>query len=122
MWIKTILLLVLTVIVFLSGYWLHRAGSPYGTFVLAIHKLVALVAIVIIGSLLVAAQRRIGLSGGDAYVVAAAVVLLIAAMASGGFISAMETAPKWVLVFHRIIPYFSAIAAGACVYISWVKA
>jgi len=121
-WIKTILLLILAVMVFWAGYWLHRAGSPYGPFVLAFHKLAALAAIVIIASLLVGVQRSVGLSAGDAYVIAAAVVLLIVAMASGGVISAMETVPQWVLVFHRIIPYFIAIAASACVYISWVKA
>ncbi|MBC8376829.1 MAG: hypothetical protein H8E26_12350 [FCB group bacterium] len=121
MWIKILLLVVFGGTVFLTGYWLHRTGSTYGTFVLAIHKVVALIAMILIGALLVAVNRDIGLSMTDIYLSAATLILLIITMASGGVISAVDKSPQWVLLLHRIIPYFASIAAGYCAYISFTK-
>ena len=121
MWIKTIFLVIFGAIVFLTGYWLHRTGSPYGTFVLAIHKLVALIAIIFIGTLLVAVNRDVGLSMAELFLAGAALILLIVTMASGGVLSAVDKSPQWVLLLHRIIPYFASLAAGLCAYISLTK-
>ena len=121
MWLKLIVLVAMGLIVFLTGYWLHRAGSPYGAFMLAIHKLVALAALVFVGSLVVLAQRDAGLIAEDIYVVGVAFILVIVTFVSGGVLSAMGEAPKWLLYLHRILPYFSTGASGACVYIALTR-
>jgi hypothetical protein len=85
--LRVIGLLVATVVIFGSGVWFTRAGRPYGVALQTVHKLVAL-----------------------------AGLFAVATFASGGVVSASETAPVWVLWLHRVAPWFGGVlaAASAC--------
>lgn len=117
MLVKTGFLAVAGMIVFLSGFWLHRTGSPYGVFVLAIHKLVALLALVFIGSLVISTQKAMGLSSSELWIIASALVLLIVTFGSGGIVSAKDSVPQWVVYLHRVVPYFSTALTSYSVYL-----
>jgi len=117
MWIKTGFLVTMGLIVFMTGFWLHRAGSPYGVFMLAIHKLLALLAIVFIGSLVVSAQKAVGLATSELLIIGSALLLLIITFGSGGIVSAKDSVPHWLLYLHRIIAYFSTALASYSAYL-----
>lgn len=100
-------------VILVSGFRLHRAGKPYGTLLLTLHKLVALGALVylILNILHVTPISMpamvVGLLAGFFF------VLLIA---SGGWISAAKQAPEAVLVVHKVLPYLAILATAAVLY------
>lgn len=56
--VKTILTVILFVITVLLGFWLHKSGRPFDTFLFTIHKLTAL-ATVFFGSMLLYTKLKI---------------------------------------------------------------
>ena len=113
---KLTTLIVLTVIVFLTGYWLHRSGSPYGTATLTIHKLLALAAIGLAGTIVFTAYKGFGMQGSDLMLWGSTIILLLIVIVTGGVVSAIESAPAWLIHIHRLLPYFATTVAAISVY------
>lgn len=95
-----------------SGVWLTRAGRPFSTATLTVHKLVALACVVVVAVLAWRVGRATSLSAGEWAGIAAAVVLCVAAFVSGGVASAMEPAPASVVWAHRVGSWLAVVAVG----------
>ena len=102
------------VVVLATGVWLTRSGWPFGAALLNVHKLIALVAIVILGVLVYHTARVAPLSTTDWAIVISAGALCVASFATGVVVSAMESAPTWVLWLHRVGTWFAVGAAALC--------
>lgn len=102
------------VIVLGTGVWLTRSGWPFGAALVAVHKLVALLATVVLGILVYRATRTAPLTGADLAFVISAGVLIVVSFASGGVASASSNAPVWVLWVHRLATWVATGAAAAC--------
>lgn len=89
-------------IVIVSGISLTRGGKPFGTAVLSAHKVVALAAVVAIGVAVYDAARLGPLSRVALTATGIVAVLNLTSFVSGGVVSAMDAAPKWVTWLHRI--------------------
>lgn len=100
--LRVIGFLVAAVVIFGSGVSLTRAGRPYGVALQTVHKLVALAAVVVVGVMAYQASRAGALSTLESTVVRLAGLFAVATFASGGVVSASETAPVWVLWLHRV--------------------
>lgn len=111
-------LLVSGVVIFGTGIMLTRAGRPYGTAVLTVHKLVDLAAVVVIGVMVYRANRAVPLSAVEWAIVLAAALLTIATFATGGLVSASENPPEWAVRLHRIAPWVAGLLAAASAYIA----
>lgn len=98
------------VVVLASGVWLTRAGWPFGTGLLTVHKLVALAAAVALGVLVYRSSRSGGFEALDWAIVIAAGVLTIASFASGGVVSAVESPPSWALWTHRLVTWIATVS------------
>ncbi len=94
-------------VVIATGFWLARAGRPYGTLLLNVHKLVDLGAVVFIGWSVYGASRSAPLPGALWAAAAVASVCTIAAFATGGVVSANATAPGWVARMHGVGAWLS---------------
>lgn len=108
--------LVAAAVVFATGFVLTRSGQPYSVSLLALHKLVDLGAIIFIGWIVVTALQSGALHAVDWALVAAALILAIATLATGGLVSARESAVTWITLVHRWLPWPLALVAAAAVY------
>ncbi len=88
----------------LTGLLLARTGRTYGTALLTVHKLAALVVIAALVLRVRAAHLDAGLPAGAWAVAVAAGLLLVAAVATGGLLSALDQTPALVAVAHRFVP------------------
>lgn len=104
------------VIVFASGFWLARAGRPYVTPLLTVHKLVSLAGIVFVGVLVFQAARNGAYTQLDWFIVVAVLVAAVAVFATGGVASAISDTPVWVLVVHRVVPWPLVALVGLTAY------
>jgi hypothetical protein len=120
--VRSLGLLIAGIIVFGTGFWLSRAGRPYGTALLTVHKLVDLGVLVAIGLMAYRASRASAPSALEWVVVAFAVVAVIAAFASGAVASASDPVPKWALVLHKVAPWLAGGLTALVAYFSAVRA
>ena len=114
---RTIGLLIAGGIVLASGIWLTRSGRPYGVALLNVHKLVDLVAVVVIGVAVYQANRAAPLSPADWAVTGAAGLVVIATFATGGVASGMQAPPTWAVTAHRVASWGAALLAVVSVYL-----
>lgn len=106
-----VLLAAAALVVFASGFWLTRAGPPYGAALVNAHKLVDLMALVLLGVLLYKANGAAALSSVQWGLAASTAVLAIVTLATGGVVSAMAEPAPWVLWAHRVVPFPAGVMA-----------
>lgn len=88
----------------LTGLLLSRTAPTYGTGLLTVHKLAALVVVAALVIRVRAAHLDVGVPAGGWAVSVVAGLLLIVAIATGGLLSALDDAPALVAVAHRFLP------------------
>ena len=97
------------IIVIVSGISLTRDGKPFGTAVLSAHKVVALAAVIAIGVNVYDAARLGPLSRVALTATGLMAILNVTSFVSGGVVSAMDSAPRWVTWLHRIGSWVSLL-------------
>ena len=102
-------------VIFATGYWLHRSGRPYSGLLLNAHKLIALAAVVILAVIVVRANQAAPLGATTLLVAILAAVLAVATIITGGLTS-IETMPLILRTVHRILPYLTVLASAFTVY------
>ena len=110
-------LIAAALVVIGTGVALTRTGWPFGTTLLNIHKLVALAAVVFTGVLVYRTNRAGAITPNQWIALAAGALLCIAAFASGGVVSALESAPTWVVWVHRVGSWLAVAATGIAVWL-----
>jgi hypothetical protein len=110
-------LAVAAVVVYGSGVWLTVRRRPYSPLLMNVHKLVDLGAVVLIGVMVYQSHRLASLTMSESVLIAAVTVVVITTFVTGGIVSALAEAPRWVLWSHRIVPFLSGALAVATVYI-----
>ena len=104
-------------VIFLSGFWLSRAGAPYNALVLAVHKLISLAAIVILGVIAYRTNQVARLGTVDALALAAAGLFFLGAVATGGMLSAEKAMPAIVRRLHQVTPCLTVLCSGIALYL-----
>jgi hypothetical protein len=112
------LTLLCFVVVFLSGFRLHKLGKPYRTLLLTIHKLVPIALLVYLGLSL---RLMTPFSILTWLAIFFALFCFLVMVATGGWISAAKETPKVVLVIHKVAPYLTILASSALFYSLLVK-
>jgi hypothetical protein len=110
-------LVAATLVVIGTGGALTRSGWPFGTTLLNIHKLVALAAVAFTGVLVYRTNRAGAITPNQWIALAAGALLCVAAFASGGVVSAFESAPTWVVWVHRVGSWLAVAATGIAVWL-----
>lgn len=116
-WYRVVGAVVGYVVVFATGFWLSRAGKPYGRALLTAHKLIAVAMLVFVVWSAFSANKASPLGSLAWVVVSLAVVALVALIASGGVLSAMESPPSAVALLHKVVPYGSVLLTAAWLYL-----
>ena len=112
------LTLLCFLIVFLSGFRLHKLGKPYRTLLLTIHKLIPIALLVYLG---LAMRLMTPFSTLAWLVVLFAIFCFVVMVATGGWVSAAKEAPKVVLVLHKVLPYVTVLATAGALYLIFVS-
>lgn len=114
---KILITFILLACMILSGFWLSRSGKPLNTFILTVHKLISLGALVFLVITVVQAHQASPLTPLQWAVSLLSGVLFLALIASGGFLSAGKSLPQMVLNIHRFLPYALALSAISDLYL-----
>lgn len=105
------------VLIFLTGIILTRLGRPYGAILLNVHKLVSLAAVAFLIVIVLQVNKAAGL--GTSALLAAIItgVFFAGTIVSGGLLSALKSAPAFVLWTHRIAPFLTAVSTAVSLYL-----
>jgi hypothetical protein len=107
--------------IILSGLWLSRSGRPVNVFILTIHKLISLGAVVY---LVITVYRIHQVAPLSPVEIAASVVTLlffIVMIATGGLLSTAKPMPGIILKIHQIMPYLVILTTTATLYLLLVR-
>jgi ABC-type multidrug transport system permease subunit len=105
------------VLIFLSGFWVSRAGSPPPGLRLNVHKLIALAAAVF----LIVTARRVTkespLTSTETAAIIVAGLVFLATGITGGLASIDKPLPRLVTTLHRVLPYLTLLSTAASLYL-----
>jgi hypothetical protein len=106
----------LFILVFLSGFWLYRSGRPINTVVLTVHKLIALGALILIGTTIYQINQVTALSATTWIVAAITGLLFITTIITGGLLS-LEQPVTAVSIVHKIGPFLTVVGVSVTMYL-----
>ena len=107
----------LLIVVFVTGFVLHRATAPYPTALLTAHKLLSLATAVLLGIAVFGAQREAPLPGGTWASLLATALFFFTAVATGGIISTDKPALPVISILHKVAPWFTVLSSVMTVYL-----
>lgn len=106
-------------LLFTTGYWLGRAGRPYGMSLMAVHKIVAMGVLIFLGVQAYRVNKLSALGAGLWLAVLLAGLAFVAMIATGGTLSAMAASPTMVGLIHKFAPYVTAVLTLLAFYLLW---
>lgn len=107
---------LLFLLIFLSGYWLSRAGKPYPVIRFNLHKFIALGSAVFIVWTIFQAHQITPLAGMQVAIVVLPVLLALVTIITGGLLSAINRRLAFVEIIHKVFPFLTAFSALAALY------
>jgi hypothetical protein len=109
------------VFMLISGFWLSHSGKPLNVFILTVHKLISLGALVFLAITIYRIQQVTPLSPLEIAAGAITLIFFIVMIATGGLLSASQTLPGVVLTVHQIMPYLLILTTSATLYLLLVR-
>ncbi len=114
---RILTVVILFILKFIFGFWLLRAGRPYNSLLLTVHKLIALGTMVYIIFIANRVRLQTGLTTQALTSTIVTVVLFMIGIISGGLVSLDKIAPVSISIIHKVTPFLSAIATAITVYL-----
>ena len=103
--------------VFLSGFWLSRAGKPYPGGRFNLHKFIGLGLGAFWIVMIYRAHQAAPFNTSQVTAIATTALLYIVNIIAGGLVSIEKPMPGAVKLVHRVLPYLCALGAGTTVYL-----
>ncbi len=103
---------ILFILVIASGFWVTKLGRPLNTGVLTVHKLLALACLVLMIIIVRALVKGAALNPLIITSIALTFVFFAVMIATGGVLSFEKSAPEFVYLIHKTVPYLT-LATGA---------
>jgi hypothetical protein len=103
-------------LILLSGFWLGRSGKSYSATILAVHKLLSLAAVILLGISVHRTNQTGALGGIQVLAVVLSGAFFLGTIATGGALSTGKAMPAIILRLHRITPYLTVLATVATLY------
>ena len=108
---------LLYLLVFLSGIRLSRAGKPYSTGLLTVHKLISLLTVVLIALTIRYLRRGVGLSAVEIVAIVVTGLLFLLSIASGGLVSTDKPQHTIISIAHKVSPYLALLSTAVMAYL-----
>jgi hypothetical protein len=109
--LRIIVTAVFFAFVFLTGIWLTRSGRPLHAGLSAAHKLISLVAGVLLLVTLFQRHQLVPLSGIEWSAIVVTGLCFVGTVASGGILSSDEPRPTFVLRLHQAFPVLTLLSS-----------
>ena len=103
--------------IFLSGFWLNRAGRPHGMLPVTIHKLIGLALGVYLAWMIYQINKLIPLSSIQIIAVAVTVLFFAVNVVTGSLLSTNKPMPEAVSLANKWFPYLTVISTGVMLYL-----
>jgi hypothetical protein len=103
--------------IFLSGFWLSNSGKPLNVWIMTIHKLISLGALVFLAVTVYQVNQVARLTQLEITAGIVTGVLFICAIATGGLLSTAKQMPTLVLKFHQVAPYLIVVSTAVTLYL-----
>lgn len=114
---KTVAAGVLFLIIFFTGYWLHRYGRPINPILLNVHKLIGVATAVFLFLTVNRLHQAEPLAPAMLAFALAASLFFIATIVTGGLVSLKKSPPAIIAFLHHLLPYLTALTSGAALYL-----
>jgi hypothetical protein len=98
--------------IFVTGFWVSRAGKPYPGLRFNVHKLIGLAAGVYLVVTVVQVRRLAPLGPRALAAVAGTALLFVVDVVAGGLVSIEKPMPPALTLVHRVCPYLIAFATA----------
>jgi len=105
------------IFIFLSGYWLSRAGRPYSVMILTVHKLLSVAAVVFLVIVMSRTNQVTKLNTVELVAGGITGLFFLVALITGGLLSAAKPMPTIVLTIHRITPFLTVLSTAVTLYL-----
>ena len=105
------------VFILLSGFWVSHSGKPINTFILTVHKLISLAAVVYLAITVYRIHQVTPLNLVVTIASAVTLLLFLTLIATGGLLSAAKSTPGIILNIHQIMPYLVILSTTATLYL-----
>ena len=109
--------ILIALVIFITGYWLHKAGKPYSTLILTLHKLIAFGLFVCIVIVVYQMNKAESLSSVELIIFWSVFAGFIIAIASGGVLSTDRQLPVYVRHIHNGASFLSGLCASVLLYL-----
>ena len=103
--------------IFLSGFWMSRAGRPHGMLPVTVHKLIGLALGVYLGWMVYQTHKTIPLSSIQIIAVVVTVLFFAVNVATGSLLSTNKPMPEVVSLINKWFPYLTAVSTGVMIYL-----
>ena len=103
--------------IFLSGFWLNRAGRPHGMLPVTIHKLIGLALGVYLAWMIYQINKLIPLSSIQIIAVAVTVLFFAVNVVTGSLLSTNKPMPEAISMVNKFFPYLTVISTGVMLYL-----
>jgi hypothetical protein len=99
---------------FLTGFWLSRAGKPFGMLLFTAHKLIALGALVFLAVTIVRMHQAGPLPPVALAFAGLAAMCFLVTLISGSLMSIDQPLPAFLLKVHGVAPYLTLVSSAIC--------
>ena len=103
---------------FVAGFWLTRSGKPYNVVILAIHKIISLAIVAMIGIIIYRLRRDVGVGSAEIVAMAITGLLFVLTISSGGLVSTDKPANAATLTVHRVLPFLTVLSTAVTIYLA----
>ncbi|MBN1580498.1 MAG: hypothetical protein JXA89_07325 [Anaerolineae bacterium] len=104
-------------IIFVSGFWLTRSGKPYNQILYNVHKLIALIAVILFAVTLYRANRVAALNAVEVIASVVTGLFFLGLFVTGALVSIDRPMPAAVFKLHHVVPYLAVISTAATLYL-----
>jgi hypothetical protein len=101
---------LLSLVIFLSGYWLNRLGKPYPPIPLNVHKLIGLATVIFLGWHVARLHRAIPFGPGQMAAVVITGLFFAITIIAGGLVSIPKPMPAVIPIAHKLFPYLTVLS------------
>ena len=103
--------------IFLSGFWMNRAGRPHGMLPVTIHKLIGLALGVYLAWMVYQTHKLIPLGSIQIIAVAVTVLFFAVNVATGSLLSTNKPMPEAISMVNKFFPYLTVVSTGVMIYL-----
>jgi len=102
----------LFLLIYLSGNWLSRAGKPYASGIVTVHKFISFAEVALLYLVIRQYQQTATLTTSEQTTAFVTAGLFVITIISGGLLSTNKPMPAILLLVHKAAPYLTLVSTG----------